>query len=105
MRQERLHVFFVFILVAWARGGIQRPAVFHVVHDGDLRLDFGAVYVAALVHALKLSADGLHVLKYTGVLVRDGVEHAAMADMVDDRAVELFAGAAAFSELEILHGI
>ena len=105
MRQERLYIFFVFILVARARGGIQRPAVFHVVYNSDLRLDFGAVYVAALVHALQLSADGLHVLKHTGVLVRDRVEHAAMADMVDDRTVELFAGAAAFSELEILHGI
>lgn len=59
VRQERLHVFFVFILVARARGSIQRPAVFHVVHDGDLRLDFGAVYVVTLIHALKLSADGL----------------------------------------------
>ena len=105
MRQERLYIFFVFILVARARGSIQRPAVFHVVHDSDLRLDFGAVYVAALVHALKLSADGLHILKHTGVLVRNGVKHAAMADMVNDRTVELFAGAAAFSELEILHRI
>ena len=105
MRQERLHIFFVFILVARARGSIQRPAVFHVVYDGDLRLHFGVIHVVTLIHDLQLSADGLHVLKHTGVLVRDGVEYAAMADMVDDRTVELFTGAAALSELEILHGI
>ena len=97
-RPERLVVIhhgidILFIYIVEPLRIFQRPAVFPIVDQCHTRRSGRA---DDLVHLGKSFAHFGNLAEYAGVL---------MAAVIDHSAVELFGGAAALAELEVLHGI